>query len=561
MSDLLFQYDFSTSTITNNVTTINNIAPTGNIYNATAINGPIIGSPGVTSNTTSVLFDSTKQQYISIPNFTTGNNGLTFTFWFKSINNSGYGTSIFDFSNGAGNNNIFVIFDNGSLRFSIYGNSGVGGTSLDNVVPNVNNNTWIHIAWTLLRSPSNTWKIYVNGILKITESKNYPNSVQRTQNYLARNSWPYPYFSGNIADFRFYNSALTDTQILYIYNPYFLAIANEKDRKYLDNQDTINEAINPANNKSMQQVITAINENLAQLTLVQNQLNKENNIDQEILIKKQQLLKFKNDDLSKQLQELEIIESNISNKDKIIQQINYNIERQNMNINNLIISIVLAIILCVAVGLYAFGKIDNTKFILFVVIIIICYISLFLYTYNIFYIKDAISYLFNARSIQSLGNKLITWEDTIEKDSKKRLDDLEQSWIENNCVCPNPSDGDDGGQNDGSSDSYISIENKIIPEHAGYFYYDQSAPPQLIVPEPVPTIDKNKIDWVDYSSNGNVLYNLNSNKISYDNTHYYQYKNTEDPAIKLKKNINDFNLNEVNAKKSFVNNTTYSTNF
>jgi hypothetical protein len=73
-------------------------------------------------------------------------------------------------------------------------------------------------------------------------------------------------------------------------------------------------------------IINAINENLAELTLVQNNLSTENNINQEILVKKDQLLRMKNDDLMKQLKKLEIIQSNIANKDRIIEQTNHNIK-------------------------------------------------------------------------------------------------------------------------------------------------------------------------------------------------------------------------------------------
>jgi hypothetical protein len=95
-----------------------------------------------------------------------------------------------------------------------------------------------------------------------------------------------------------------------------IGLTNITDQNYFDNINTLDTA---TNDSTTSDIIQAINENLAELTLVQNQMNMDNNINQEILIKKQQLLKFKNDDLMKQLQELEIIESNITNKDKIIQ--------------------------------------------------------------------------------------------------------------------------------------------------------------------------------------------------------------------------------------------------
>jgi hypothetical protein len=217
---LLIQYDFSASSF-QGPNIIKNIAP-GNMsyeYNATLVNNPIINSPGVTDDTASVLFDSTQQQYINVPPLLTLNNGLTFTFWFKSVNNSGWAERIFDFSNGAGNNNIIAFFNNGFLALSVYaGPNGNQAYQPLTVVPNINNNTWIHIGWTL--SPSNVWNIYVNGVLYQTySSASYPNSVYRNTNYLARSPWTTdPYYTGNIADFRFYNSLLQASDIQNIYN-------------------------------------------------------------------------------------------------------------------------------------------------------------------------------------------------------------------------------------------------------------------------------------------------------------------------------------------------------
>jgi hypothetical protein len=301
-------------------------------------------------------------------------------------------------------------------------------------------------------------------------------------------------------------------------------------------------------------IIQAINENLAELTLIQNQLNTTNNINQEILVKKDQLLKMKNDDLMKQLKKLEIIESNIANKDRIIEQTNYNIHKQNTNINNLIISIILAIALCILVFLYSLGRLNNKDFLILLIIIILCYLILYLYTYNIFYLKDSISYLFNARSIQSLENRLTTWSEKVHTAVKNEFIEMEQSWIENHCLCPVVE------EEKVKPDVYPIDQNVFSRETPGYFYYDGTAPAQLLVPTPDPAQGlSEKIDWVDYSSNGNILYNPNTNQVSHDNKSYYNYKNTTDPIIALQKNLNNFN--ETAKGTSLVDSETYSTNF
>jgi hypothetical protein len=76
------------------------------------------------------------------------------------------------------------------------------------------------------------------------------------------------------------------------------------------------------NNSTVQELVNAINQNLAELNLIQNELSTVNNLNQEALVKKDQLLRMENDDLMKQLRELETIQSTITNKDRLILEIN-----------------------------------------------------------------------------------------------------------------------------------------------------------------------------------------------------------------------------------------------
>ena len=55
-------------------------------------------------------------------------------------------------------------------------------------------------------------------------------------------------------------------------------------------------------------------------TLDLNAKNQENNVNNEILVKQDQLMKIKNDELNHQLDKLKDMENNIINKDRIIEQ-------------------------------------------------------------------------------------------------------------------------------------------------------------------------------------------------------------------------------------------------
>jgi hypothetical protein len=299
------------------------------------------------------------------------------------------------------------------------------------------------------------------------------------------------------------------------------------------------------NTTAIPNIVKEINNNLKELTLVQNELNKENNINQEILVKKDQLLKMKNDDLMKQLRELEIIQSNIENKNRIIEQTNDNINKQNTNINNLIISAVLAALLFIAVFLYGSGKLDKGIFSILLIIIILCYLLLFIYTYNIFYLKDAVFSIFNYGNVVKIENSVLKWADQIETRASNELNEIKQSWIQTHCDCPIEEE-----QN--NSDIYSNVQNVSTKEIPGYFYYDGTAPAQLLVPTPDPKIGLNeKIDWVDYSSNGSMKYNPTTNKVSNDNKNYYNYKQNN-PEMNFKKLLDK--------SDKLVNRNTYTSN-
>ena len=212
----LFEYDFSSySFIVPNI--IKNLSSDSNsyLYNATMVNNPAINSVGINSQSSSVVFNSLLKQYISIPSFGTKNNGLTFSFWFKSNNNKDW-VRIFDFGNDSGSANIFVSINGGNLGFSVF----VDGKAYqnNNVIPNINNNTWNHVTWTL--SYPSGWNIYFNGALYISYSDGfYPKSIYRNLNYIGKSNWSRdPYFNGNIADFKLYNNILSFENISSMYN-------------------------------------------------------------------------------------------------------------------------------------------------------------------------------------------------------------------------------------------------------------------------------------------------------------------------------------------------------
>ena len=306
---------------------------------------------------------------------------------------------------------------------------------------------------------------------------------------------------------------------------------------------------------SMNEIINSINENLAQLDFVQTNFNSSNNLNQEALIKQGELLKLKNEDLKKQLQNLEIIQSNINNKERLIDQTQLNTINNDVQIYLLVVAIILAIIIVVFIILYGSGKINVKILSLILIIIGFIYFLMYIYTYNIFSYRDALSYLSSVHSNWYLGKELKEWANPIITEFNESIQESKDKWIANNCDCPVVEEQEENQSEEGNKYNLDGIELLPNPEKEvpGYYYKDHSAPAQLIVPLPSKVKDLNQsIDWVDYSSNGNVKYNSDTNENIYINKNYYNYKPAQTQSQEL--------LFELNNNGSLVKNSTKTGN-
>ncbi len=217
-SDLIFFYKFEAYDEQNG--SIKNYA-TGN-YDAILKNGTKITQLDYVVGKSFLLLDGSKSQYLQLPAFTPGSNGLTIAFWFK-INKALHGWArLFDFGNGPGNNNWLQAPGNG---LAVY-NDGGGPVLQPNVSPMVfENNIWYHSVWTLTPAPNgsatSTWKYYINGaLIKTYPNGGYPQPVSLTSNYIGKSNWGDHdgYFDGLIGEFRLYNKVLTEDEVRHLYN-------------------------------------------------------------------------------------------------------------------------------------------------------------------------------------------------------------------------------------------------------------------------------------------------------------------------------------------------------
>ena len=309
---------------------------------------------------------------------------------------------------------------------------------------------------------------------------------------------------------------------------------------------------------SMNNIVKSINENLAQLDFIQTNLNSSNNLNQEALLKKSELLKLKNEELKNQLQNLEIIQFNINNKERLINQMNINTDDQNTNIYLLFIGIILAIVILIFLVLYGIGKIDIKILSLVVIIISAIYALIYIYTYNIFFYKDALSYTSSVHSSWYLGKELKKWGDVVKSEINDFKQDLKDDWIANNCSCPiEEQQEEEEDKDEESRRRYIASIGGAdsVKETPGYFYNDNSAPAQLLVPSSKTIKNLNdKIDWVDFSPTGDNIYFPLGKKFIHANTRTYNFKPTQAFYQDLFKQYTNGDSG------SLVDNSTYTTN-
>jgi hypothetical protein len=266
---------------------------------------------------------------------------------------------------------------------------------------------------------------------------------------------------------------------------------------------------NPTIYNDISTLSTSLNNKINAHTVEGNQANYNANINQEILLKQEQLLKMQNDDLDSQLSSLDLSQNYINNKSRMIDQTNDALLKKNKYITFLIVTSVFAILSVIVILLYGMKKIDDKKLKILLIILFIIYVCVYLYVYNIFYLNDAFKYMFFSKEVE-MGQKLGNWVKKVDDNIATSLYGTEQEWIDENCATP--CDLDDLPGTEEEDDVYATYTENTISPTPGYFYNDSSAPPQLIYPSPT----KSNAANTDYAKIVRPDYSTNSKKYEYN---------------------------------------------
>ena len=273
--------------------------------------------------------------------------------------------------------------------------------------------------------------------------------------------------------------------------------------------NTLNSGI-ISNSGSLQGIITDTNTGYAgshpssgtQTYGITDRMNQEilaTNVNQEILLKQQQLLTLKNANLNSQLIVLDDLEGTITNKDNLVKETEKELNKKNTNINFLIFMMVIAILCFGVIGLSYSGSIQPNIMSKLLILLGIIAILGYVFYADIFYLKTALSRIFYNKD-QIMIDKLNNWKpgQNIINAVDKQLFGTEAEWQNENCKnCKVVQEEAEDVGNVAYGD--------IINANPGYFYYDGTAPAQQLYPVPTYANDPHKegIFWPDYDNNGN----------------------------------------------------------
>ena len=191
------------------------------IYDAShhSNDGTLFGSPTVQAGYIgSGMYFPTESDYLLMPQGVVNTlTSYSVSTWVKMTSLNGW-SRIFDFGSGQGYNIFLTPYSgNGNLRFAI---ANGGGEQQINAPSALKTNEWAHVAVTFSWNAATSvgiGKLYVNGLVVATNesiSLNPTMLPHTTQNYIGKSQYPDPALNGCIDDFRIYDRALTDADIL-----------------------------------------------------------------------------------------------------------------------------------------------------------------------------------------------------------------------------------------------------------------------------------------------------------------------------------------------------------
>ena len=219
----------------------------------------------------------------------------------------------------------------------------------------------------------------------------------------------------------------------------------------------------------LEDTVSNLNSQVDTTNLSYNTGNTVSNIQSQILLKKDQLIKMKNEDLNKQVNNLQNYESSIINKDRLIDQTQTHMGYNDTKIRFLIYTLVLIIIGFLLFAIYKSGYIPALVFNILGTILVVIFVLLLFITFNIFYFRTIFVEFWQFRKNDRLLNSVSDWTNFTKTNLQTKLYGNKDDWEDENCDCP-------------PDEEVLPTEGNIsVTGKPGLYYYDGNAPKQLVV--------------------------------------------------------------------------------
>jgi hypothetical protein len=184
---------------------------------ATNLQKPIYNTSGsgLTNNAEHVSFSASSQQHLvstSPMNLTFATTGFSAIVIMKFTGTPQAWERIFDFGNGAVNNNV-LLARNGTAN-QVYLSFFNGGSEVFRVTvaTGLSQDTWY--VFSIIYNTNNTLKVYQNGVSIYSSGISALIDRTLTNNYIGRSNWNGDgYFNGSIAGLYIYNAVLSESQV------------------------------------------------------------------------------------------------------------------------------------------------------------------------------------------------------------------------------------------------------------------------------------------------------------------------------------------------------------
>jgi hypothetical protein len=165
----------------------------------------------------SILFNGAASNHLNLTEISAMplNTGMSFSVWAYPTASSNW-ARFMDFGNGAPSNNILFTRQSTSATIHLESFNGTSSTTVTSTNA-IENNVWQHFAFTI--ASNGATKIYKNGSVIASGTLNVPNVITRNNMYIGRSNWVSDaFYNGHMDDIRLYTTALSDADILSLYN-------------------------------------------------------------------------------------------------------------------------------------------------------------------------------------------------------------------------------------------------------------------------------------------------------------------------------------------------------